>query len=344
MRLLNFFLAFVSTILVFYILIVGKDLLIPFVLAIIIWYLINILALAFEKIKIWKYHLPRWLCFIFSFITMGGLIVFFLNLISNNIADVVVVAPAYQKKFTSLITQGYQLFNLEEPPTIRQIFSSIDIAGLLSQFAVTITGFVSKAGIILVYLVFLFLEQKSFQLKLAALIKQPHRREEVFALIKKIDKDIRVYIGIKTFNSALTAILGYLIMSSQNLDFAEFWSILIFTLNFIPSIGSIVATIFPSVFAIIQFDSLYPIVIVAGGIGMLQFLIGNILEPRLMGNNLNLSPIVIILSLFAWGALWGIAGMILCVPITVIGMIILSHFPKTRPIAIVLSRDGDIFE
>lgn len=344
MRLLNFFLAFVSTILIFYILIVGKDLLIPFFLAVILWYLINILANAFQKIHIYKFRLPMWLAFVLSFITMSGLVAFFVNLISNNIADVVVVAPAYQKKLTSIIAQGYHLFNLQEPPTIRQLIGTIDIAGLLSQFAVTITGFVSKAGIILIYLIFLFLEQKSFSLKLGALIKQPNRRQEIFQLLKRIDRDIQIFIGIKTFDSALTAIVAYLIMASQGLDFAEFWAILIFTLNFIPSIGSIVSTIFPSVFAIIQYEKVYPILIVAGGIGILQFLIGNILEPRLMGNNLNLSPIVIILSLFLWGALWGIAGMILCVPITVILMIILSHFEKTRPIAILLSRDGNITE
>ena len=344
MKLFQFFIGFVITVLIFYLLIVGKDLLIPLVLAVIIWYLINILSNAFQKIRIKSFHLPTWMCFTFSIITISGLIALLVNLISSNIADVVVVAPVYQKKFTSLIAQGYGLFGLQEPPSMRQIFSNINIGSLLSQFAVTITGFVSKAGIIVIYLIFLFLEQKSFRLKLTALIKNPVRRGEIFNMIEKIDKEIQVYIGIKTFDSVLTGVLSYLVMSSQDLDFAEFWAILILTLNFIPTFGSIVATIFPSLFAIIQYDSLYPILVVAGGIGFLQFLIGNIMEPRLMGSNLNLSPLVILLSLGLWGALWGIAGMILCVPITVIALIIFSHFQPTRPIAIFLSKDGQIIK
>ncbi|MBT3482207.1 MAG: AI-2E family transporter, partial [Opitutales bacterium] len=73
-----------------------------------------------------------------------------------------------------------------------------------------------------------------------------------------------------------------------------------------------------------------------------QILVGNLLEPRLMGNSLNLSPLVILLSLGLWGSLWGVSGMFLCVPITVIAMIICSHFPQTRPIAVLLSGNGQI--
>jgi len=342
MKLSTFFLAFIITVLFFYILIVGKDLLIPLVLAVIIWYLINILAIAFQKIVFFKWHLPIAICYLFSIITISGLLVLLIDLISSNIADVIVVAPAYQKKLSMIIAGGYDLLGIEEPPTIKQIFKNIDFGSILSQFAVTITGFVSRAGIILIYLIFIFLEQKSFKVKLTALIKNPEKREDIFKMIEKIDRDIRIYIGIKTFDSALTGILAYFIMASQKLDFAEFWAILIFTLNFIPTIGSIVATVFPFLFALIQFDSFYPIAVIAGGLILLQFLIGNILEPRLMGSNLNLSPLLILLSLALWGSLWGIPGMILCVPITVIALIIFSHFPQTRSIAIFLSKDGRI--
>jgi len=97
MKLSTFFLAFIITVLFFYILIVGKDLLIPLVLAVIIWYLINILAIAFQKIVFFKWHLPIAICYLFSIITISGLLVLLIDLISSNIADVIVVAPAYQK-------------------------------------------------------------------------------------------------------------------------------------------------------------------------------------------------------------------------------------------------------
>jgi predicted PurR-regulated permease PerM len=118
--------------------------------------------------------------------------------------------------------------------------------------------------------------------------------------------------------------------------------VLIFLLNFIPSIGSIIATIFPTILALVDGNSLWPFIIVGGGITALQFAIGNIIEPRLMGNTLNLSPLIILLSLALWGSIWGVAGAVLCVPITVICTIVCSYFPTTRPIAVLLSKNGQL--
>ena len=149
-----------------------------------------------------------------------------------------------------------------------------------------------------------------------------------------------MYVGIKTLVSLMTSLFSYLVMRLIGLDFAEFWAFLIFILNFIPFIGSIIATILPATLALIQFTTFTPFFIVAGGVTLVQFIVANLIEPRLMGHSLNLSPLVIFLSLALWGALWGIAGMFLCVPLTVIIVIVLSYFPQTRPIAIVLSKDG----
>jgi len=94
--------------------------------------------------------------------------------------------------------------------------------------------------------------------------------------------------------------------------------------------------------ALVQFDSAGPILTVGGGIALVQLVNGQILDPRLTGRSLNLSPLAIILSLTLWGMLWGIAGMFLCVPITVVAMIVLSHFEATRPVAVMLSQEGRI--
>ncbi|MDP4880420.1 MAG: AI-2E family transporter, partial [Opitutales bacterium] len=96
------------------------------------------------------------------------------------------------------------------------------------------------------------------------------------------------------------------------------------------------------VLTLVQFDTLGPFIITASVLTALQFCIGSLLEPKLMGNRLNLSPIVILLSLGLWGSIWGIPGMFLCVPITVIIMIICSYFPSSRPVAILLSGNGEL--
>ena len=121
-----------------------------------------------------------------------------------------------------------------------------------------------------------------------------------------------------------------------------FWAFLIFLLNFIPTIGSLIATTFPAVFALLQFGEFSYLVMVLVFVGLIQVAVGNVLEPKLMGNSLNISPLVAILSLTFWGAIWGVTGMFLSVPITVILVIIFSHFESTRPVAIMLSEKGKV--
>lgn len=131
-------------------------------------------------------------------------------------------------------------------------------------------------------------------------------------------------------------------MSLVGLDFAGFWALLIFVLNFIPNIGSLVATILPTLLALVQFDTLVPFMIIGIGVGTTQLIIGNFIEPPLMGRSLNISPLVVLLSLVLWGSMWGIPGMFLCVPITVVLMIILYQFESARWIAVALSKNGNV--
>ncbi|HPG38536.1 MAG TPA: AI-2E family transporter [bacterium] len=342
MKVSSFFQISVLTILFFYILLVGRDLLIPFFLALIIWYLVNSLAFICQKMTLFHRQLSLPLCKILSALIVAAMLSLLAYLVSKNVTDVVTLAPVYQKKLTALLFRGLALAGLHNQPSLNQVFSIIDIGSLASQLAHVITGFISNTGIILVYLFFLFMEQKSFSVKYLALIDHSRKQQDILKIIDKINHEIRVYIGVKSLISAITAFLCYLVMISQKLDLAEFWAILIFVLNFIPTVGSLVANIMPLMFALIQFDSALPVVIIGVGIFLTDFLIGNFLDPRLMGEKLNLSPLAIILSLALWSEIWGIAGMILCIPLTVIFMIVFSHFPQTRSLAILLSRDGKI--
>ncbi len=113
-------------------------------------------------------------------------------------------------------------------------------------------------------------------------------------------------------------------------------------LNYIPTIGSLIGVVFPALLTLVQFAALGPFLVVTIGLGLTQFVFGNVLEPRMMGKSLNLSPLIVIVSLAVWGSIWGVTGMFLCVPITVVMMIVLAGFPQTRPIAILLSATGRI--
>ena len=194
----------------------------------------------------------------------------------------------------------------------------------------------------MIYVIFLLIEQRSLESKLDALFQDNERRIKIHEILSEIQKDIETYIAIKTLLSFVTGVLSYLILIYIGVDYSEFWAFLIFLLNYIPTIGSLIATIFPALLALIQFESVTSFLIVFISIAFIQFLIGNILEPRLMGRSLNLSALVVLLSLSLWGSIWGVVGMFLCVPITVILMIVFSNFEKTRPIAVMLSSNGKI--
>jgi predicted PurR-regulated permease PerM len=342
MKLQRIVLAMIAIFLIFYVLHIGQTLLLPLVIAGAVAYLISILSHTIGLARVGGYKVPAAISmFLAIAIILAGL-TFIVQLITVNITSVVRVAPEYQQNLETWIVKGYTLFGVEDAPNLNEVINQIDFRGYLQDFGGTVRALLSSAGIIIVYLIFLLLEQRTFSRKIKALVRDPDRQADAFVLIDKMSSDIRSYIGIKVLTSTATGVLSYVVLRLVGVDFASFWAVLIFLLNFIPTIGSIIATAFPSVLTLVQFDTLGPFIITASVLTGLQFCIGSLLEPKLMGNRLNLSPIVILLSLGLWGSIWGIPGMFLCVPFTVIIMIVCSYFPSSRPVAIMLSGNGEL--
>ncbi|MDF1496779.1 MAG: AI-2E family transporter [Patescibacteria group bacterium] len=339
MNIHTFILGFIGLVLTFYILFIGKAIIIPLVIAIIIWYIIIALTGAYKKIRIGSWHIPHWLALIMSLLSFLFLAWLFVGFVNSNISEVIEAAPKYQAKFQSFINDLNNRFNLEEKITFSQISEWINVGTLATTAAGIITTIAGFMSMIILYVLFLLLEYHTFDWKIKALFPEKKRRESTENLIDKIATDINTYIKIKTFVSALTAIVCYIILLAMGIQFAGFWAVLIFVLNFIPNVGSLVAVALPVLFSIIQFDLSHALLLAILLVAT-QISIGNFLEPRLMGKSLNLSPLVIIISLVIWGSIWGIVGMFLCVPIMVIINIILAKFDSTRPIAILLSSKG----
>ena len=227
---------------------------------------------------------------------------------------------------------------------LERFLGADQLAPIMTRVANAMLSIVGSATLVLIYLFFLLLERRFFPLKLRVMVPDERKRRVVSAALEKISHDIGLYLGMKTGISMLTALPSYAIMRAVGLDFAEFWALLIFFLNFIPNIGSIIATILPTLLALLQFESLAPFFIIGIGVTLIQLTVANLVEPNLMGRSLNISPLVVILALVAWSLLWGVVGAFLCVPITVVILIVLSHFHSTRWISVLLSRDGRVNE
>ena len=337
-RLAAFGITFAIAALMTYVLVTGRDLLIPFAVSVMIWYVINALARMFEKYV----KSPGWLSLtlsICSFLIMLGLIV---ELISGNIAAVREAAPDYQANLGRLIESLAKHAGMQEIPTIAQVIDQVNVRALIGSVASAVANVAGDAGLILIYVIFLLAEQRTFKRKIEALFSDEDRRGEVYLILSDIQQRIQTYVSVKTFLSLATAIISYIVLAAVGLDLAGFWAFVIFLLAYIPTVGSLLGVVFPALMAILQFGTMGPFIIIAVGLGAAQFVIGNVLEPRMMGKSLNLSSLVVIISLAVWGSIWGVTGMFLSVPITVIMMIVLAEFQQTRPIAILLSADGKI--
>ena len=159
-------------------------------------------------------------------------------------------------------------------------------------------------------------------------------------MVHRIRVSMERYLWVQTVISVIITLLTYITLTLVGVQNALFWSFVIFFLNYIPTIGSIVATILVAAAALVQFDSIGPIIAASVGVGAWQFLVGNFIQPRMTGESLNLSAVVVLLALAIWGTIWGIAGAFLAAPLTVMLMIVLAQFESTRWIAILLSADG----
>ena len=323
-------------------LVYGAGVLIPLAVALLLWFFINALAKGYQRL--WSRWLGplRGLSLVLALLTMLAASLFAMSVVITNVTAIGASSADFAKSLNLLLDQVAAYTGLKHEELLKGIANQLGLGQLLASIVSGMTNFASQSGVVFIYVIFLLVEQQFFDIKLNAIVRNKARREQVRALLDRMGRDIQSYILIMTFVSTITAILSYGVMVAVGLEHAAFWAFLIFILNFIPTIGSIIGTALPSLYGLLQFGDFKLFLILLAAIGVIQFLIGNILQPRLSAKTLNLSQFVVILSLFVWGAMWGIVGMFLAVPITAILMIVFANFPSTRVLAAVLSESGDV--
>lgn len=320
----------------------GRSLLVPFAVAVLAWFLVDAVADGIDRLPTGTWEPPRWVSVTAALIVVLGGAVGAINLATQNLAGVNEAAPLYELNLQQRVLEATAWLGLSDVFTFDSMFESIEIGPLIGNLAGTLAGLAGSAGLVLIYMLFLFLEESTFDAKVKRLFPDAGRRRRVQDLLAQINRDIRKYMWIKTLMSLITGGLSYMVLMIAGVDYAAFWGFVIFMLNYIPTIGSLLGIIFPSLLTLVQFDSFGPFLAVTPILATIQIVIGNFVEPRMMGGSLNLSPLVVILALAIWGSIWGVAGMFLSVPIMVILMIIFANFSQTRPVAVLLSVDGDV--
>ena len=323
-------------------LILAKSIIIPFVYGLVLWFLGRYFKNLAYKIPFFKKYVPSWLVssvvFIFTVFTISILV----GIINANIETLIDSYESYQNNVNSIVTKTNETFNVDVYQNLTRQLEDFEFSSLLQTIANSISGIFGDIVMVLLYAIFIVSEETSFANKLKKLFSSTEELEHATTRLQKINKSISDYIGLKTLVSLLTGLIGYIFLAIMGVDAPFFWALLMFLLNYIPTIGSLIATIFPALFSLIQFGEFTPFLTILIGLGILEWFIGNVLEPKIMGNSLNISPLVTIIALVVWGQIWGITGMLLSVPITVVMIIICAQFKSTKAFAILLSKNGEI--
>jgi len=343
-------LAFV--VLVGFIAYVGRGVIIPVVVAGFLSFFIFTLKQTIRRGPLIGRYLPDWLCFLFAFLAIGLVFLLIVNIVRDNVETLIAKSGEYETRLRDLSKEALDFLH-------RLAILSPDFMGgldelrrraldavrpLIAQTGEGLRGLTANVVTIALYTVFMLLERGRIFRKIGLLSADAEDRRAVDEIIIDIGAMVREYVTIKTLINLAVAAIGYGAMRVVGVEFAGFWALLLFLLNYIPIVGSISAIAAISLFVLVQPEgggvqtALLTLALLAGA----EQTMSSVVEPRLMGKSLNLSPLVILLSLSVWGSLWGFAGALLAVPMTVTVMIILTQFEASRPIAILMSDSGKI--
>lgn len=305
-----------------------RPVMIPFILAV----FFSLILTPLIDIQIKHFKLPRTLA-IFTTLIIGFLILGLLFiLVSTSVGEMATNADSYQQKLQELLNKAstasiFERFDIDLKSKIRPLFTMLgkNIGSIVGGTVNAIVGLMSQAILVLIFVCFL-------------LVGRGKKKMQPDPLWLEAEGQIKRYLVTKVTTSAITAILVWGVLVILNVDLALVFGLFVFVLNFIPSFGSMIATFLPLPVVIISPESSSTTILLALLIpGVIQFTIGNVIEPKIMGESLNLHPVSILMALIFWGIIWGIVGMFLAVPLTAIMKIIFEKIELTKPLADLLA-------
>ncbi|WP_281613254.1 AI-2E family transporter [Flammeovirga sp. SubArs3] len=320
-----------------------KSILVPLILAAIFYLIVvEVRTMISGMISLKEHKLPIWLQNLMASLTIFGILFVVVKIMSVSIQNLSESMSHYDGNLQLMEDKLNALFDINITNSLNKMVGDTNFTSLLRTVLSSVTGLFGNAFTILLYIVFLLLEESGFGDKLKAMYPKDSDYVQVMKLLTRVSNLVSSYLTLKTFVSLITGILSYLVLVFVGIDAPFFWAAIIFILNYIPTIGSLIATLFPAFFIIIQTAEPTLGLVVLLAVGAIQLIVGNFVEPKLMGNSLNVSSLVVLIALAFWGTIWGVIGMILSVPITVLMIIIFGEFESTRRIAILLSETGNI--
>ena len=314
-----------------------REFLTPFALAVFLLLMIDGLARGLVKRAPWfpeRLALPTAIVFI---VALFGLTIWS---VAVNAAHFVQQSGAYTLRLNLLIQAVASRTGIEAPPTLSDIMDQVNPSNFIGAVAREFRRVGEGSILVLVYLGFLIASRQGFSAKAEALFPNLQERGEADRVFDHIRSGIESYIWVQTIVGMMAAAASFVIMTVLGLSHAFFWAFLVFLASYIPVLGAAIGVLIPPIFGLVDFNDIWRPLVLLILLETQHFVVAQVMAPRMQGKNLNLDPLVVLLSLAFWSLIWGIPGAFLSTPLTVMAMAVMAEFSPTRWIAVLLSRDG----
>ena len=336
----NFVLAVILVICLGALLVLGRPILLPIVTAAISAYVILSATRLLRRLPVLR-HFPT------VVLRLGVLIAFtvaFLSvavIIASTICQIADVAPRYQANPVDLVERLAERFDFESAAVWQALHDAtigrIDVQSLVLTLLGSFTSIGSGIFLVVLYTGFLLAERSNFDQKLTAAFPDSESAGRLRSVVADINQRISDYLAVKTLVNIILGGVSYVILLGFDVNFALFWAVAIGLMNYIPYLGSLLGVVFPVLMSLAQFGTLGATLGLGACLVAAQVLVGSVIDPRMVGRQVNLSPFVILVALSVWTAIWGIPGAILAIPLTSMLAIVLSSFDSTRFVAVLMA-------
>ncbi len=224
--------------------------------------------------------------------------------------------------------------------TIEQMFKGVDPGRLIAQVFAAARGLISYGGLVIIYFAFLLASRTTFSHKVDGLYDSDEHRLSARRVLASVRDAVERYVRLQTLKALMIAVAAWLLMTLLGVHDALFVAFMVFLSAFVPIVGALIGAVFPGLLALSQFDDLTRPAIIVAVLGSAVLLIDNVLMPKLQSDELNLDPLLVLISIGFWAAILGVPGVLLATPLTVAVMAVAAEFEGTRWLAVLLSRDG----
>lgn len=312
----------------------------PFATALLIALILSAISERIVRLVPQSFRRGKTVARLVSIVGVGGIFVGVALLVAEALTQLSNNISTYTANLDYLLAQIQAQFGGERELTVVGLVRELDLRALGIQLATSTAAFGSLFFIVILYIVFVFAEAHAVSAKITAMASGEADERRLRAIVRDIKRGIDDVIGVQVFIGVFQAVPTFIVLWLVGVDAAVLWSVFVFFFSFIPTIGTVFGIAIPSIMTLLQFMELQPFLIVLILTAAVQLYGTNILMPQMMMKSLNISSLAVLLAVFAGGALWGVVGAIIAVPVLTIALIVCAKVPHLRPIAVLVSADG----